>query len=182
MSSPACASAFTTAAKRASKRTRGSVATAVCSTHVCSTTASGYGFPAKLSAPRNFRNPGAFDYRAYLRENGIAALASTKSASVDVLPGFSGNRVELWRSRIHRSIIEKIHALWPPREAGADGRHGDRRRRLHQPSNPHGLPTLRHLPRVGGLGDEREHSRPGNVLVPAAGARWRSDCGVIRLH
>jgi len=25
-------------------------------------------FPAKLSAPRNFRNPGAFDYRAYLKE------------------------------------------------------------------------------------------------------------------
>jgi competence protein ComEC len=75
------------------------------------------GFPAKLSAPRNFRNPGAFDYRAYLKENGIAALASTKSASVEVLPGFSGSRVELWRSRIHRSVIQKIHALWPPREA-----------------------------------------------------------------
>jgi competence protein ComEC len=74
-------------------------------------------FPAKLSAPRNFRNPGAFDYRAYLKENGIAALASTKSASVEVLPGFSGSRVELWRSRIHRSVIQKIHALWPPREA-----------------------------------------------------------------
>jgi competence protein ComEC len=25
--------------------------------------------------------------------------------------------VELWRSRIHRSIIEKMHALWPSREA-----------------------------------------------------------------
>jgi competence protein ComEC len=74
-------------------------------------------FPAKLSAPRNFRNPGAFDYRAYLRENGTAALASTKSASVEVLPGSSGSRVELWRSRIHRSIIEKVHAMWPPREA-----------------------------------------------------------------
>ena len=77
-------------------------------------------FSAKLSAPRNFRNPAAFDYRAYLRDNGIAALASTKSESVELLPavdGFSGNRVELWRSRIHRSIIEKIHALWPPRQA-----------------------------------------------------------------
>jgi competence protein ComEC len=81
----------------------------------------GYGerlrFSAKLSAPRNFRNPGAFDYRTYLRSNGIAALASAKSASVELLPGFSGSRVELWRSRIHRSIIEKIHALWPPRQA-----------------------------------------------------------------
>ncbi len=74
-------------------------------------------FPAKLSAPRNFRNPGAFDYRAYLMENGIVALASTKSASVEVLPGFVGSRIELWRSRVHRSIIEEVHALWPPREA-----------------------------------------------------------------
>src|SRR6202035_3897082 len=61
-------------------------------------------FPAKLSPPRNFRNPGAFDYRAYLAENGIVALASTKSASVEILPGFSGSPIELWRSRLHRSI------------------------------------------------------------------------------
>ena len=74
-------------------------------------------FPAKLSLPRNFRNPGAFDYRSYLMENGIVALASIKSASVEVLPGSTGSRIELWRSRIHRSIIEKVHALWPPREA-----------------------------------------------------------------
>jgi competence protein ComEC len=81
----------------------------------------GYGerlrFPAKLSAPNNFRNPGAFDYRSYLRENGIEALASAKSQSIETLPGFSGSRIELWRSRIHRSIIEKVHALWAPHEA-----------------------------------------------------------------
>jgi len=74
-------------------------------------------FSAKLSPPRNYRNPGAFDYRAYLAENGIIALASIKSAGVEILPGFSGSRIELWRSRIHRSIIEKVHALWPPRQA-----------------------------------------------------------------
>jgi competence protein ComEC len=74
-------------------------------------------FSAKISTPRNFRNPGAFDYRTYLRENGIAALASTKSSSIEVLPGFSGNRIESLRSRIHRSIIEKIHVLWPQHEA-----------------------------------------------------------------
>jgi competence protein ComEC len=74
-------------------------------------------FPAKLSQPRNYRNPGAFDYREYLAENGIVALASTKAASIEVLSGFAGSRPELWRSRIHRSTIDKIHALWPPREA-----------------------------------------------------------------
>jgi competence protein ComEC len=74
-------------------------------------------FPAKVSAAHNYGNPGAFDYRGYLLENGIVALASTKAANVDVLPGFAGSRAELWRSRIHRSIIDKVHALWPPREA-----------------------------------------------------------------
>ncbi len=74
-------------------------------------------FPAKISLPRNYRNPGAFDYRGYLAENGIVALASTKAESVEVLPGFAGSRAELWRSRIHRSIIDEVHALWPRYEA-----------------------------------------------------------------
>ena len=47
-------------------------------------------FPAKISLPRNYRNPGAFDYQGYLSENGIVALASTKATSVEVLPGFCG--------------------------------------------------------------------------------------------
>jgi competence protein ComEC len=75
-------------------------------------------FPAKISAPHNYRNPGAFDYRAYLAENEIVALASAKAQNVIVLPGFVGNRIEWWRSRIHRSIIDRVHALWPPAEAG----------------------------------------------------------------
>jgi ComEC/Rec2-related protein len=74
-------------------------------------------FPAKLVAPRNFGNPGAFDYREYLAEHGIAALASTKAENIEALPGFVGRRAEFWRSWIHRGIIEKVHALWP-RDAG----------------------------------------------------------------
>ena len=74
-------------------------------------------FPAKLSLPRNYRNPGAFDYQGFLLENGIVAMASTKAASVEVLPGFAGSQAELWRSKIHRSIIEEVHALWPPHQA-----------------------------------------------------------------
>ena len=75
-------------------------------------------FPATLVAPRNYRNPGAFDYAGYLHDNGIAATASAKYASVEVLPGVAGSRTERWRSRVHRSIIRKIHALWPERVAG----------------------------------------------------------------
>jgi competence protein ComEC len=74
-------------------------------------------FPVKLSLPRNFRNPGAFDYEGYLAENGIAALGSVKLQDVRCLPGFSGSRAELWRTRVHRSLIEGIQALWPANQA-----------------------------------------------------------------
>jgi competence protein ComEC len=74
-------------------------------------------FPTRISLPRNYRNPGAFDYQGYLAENGIVALASAKAASVEMLPGFAGNRAELWRSRIHRGVIDRVHALWPPHQA-----------------------------------------------------------------
>ena len=74
-------------------------------------------FSAKLKLPHNFRNPGAFDYQAYLADRGIVALASAKIENVELLPGFSGNRVASWRSRLHRGVIAKVHELWAPREA-----------------------------------------------------------------
>jgi competence protein ComEC len=73
--------------------------------------------PLKLKLPRNFRNPGAFDYQGYLAAHGIAALGSAKANDVQLLPGFAGSRIELWRTRIHASIIAKVHALWPPPQA-----------------------------------------------------------------
>jgi competence protein ComEC len=73
--------------------------------------------PVKLSLPRNFRNPGAFDYQGYLAANGIAALGSAKADNVQMLPGFAGSHLELWRTRIHSSIIAKVHALWPAPQA-----------------------------------------------------------------
>src|ERR1700691_3072186 len=73
--------------------------------------------PVKLKLPHNFRNPGAFDYQAYLIANGMSALGSTKAEEVKVLPGFAGSRLELWRSRIHASIIAKVHTLWPAPQA-----------------------------------------------------------------
>ena len=81
----------------------------------------GYGerlrFPAKLLPPHNFRNPGAFDYAGYLAQDGIIALGSTKSEAVELLPGFAGNRFELWRTRVRRNLLARIHALWKPDEA-----------------------------------------------------------------
>src|SRR5208283_2240280 len=71
----------------------------------------------KLHAARNFRNPGAFDYEGYLRDNGISMLGSAQIADVETLAGFSGSRVALWRARVHASIIRKIHELWPTPQA-----------------------------------------------------------------
>jgi competence protein ComEC len=72
---------------------------------------------AKLHPPRNFRDPGAFDYEGYLRDNGISLLGSAPMANVERLAGFSGNRIALWRARVHASIIAKIHQLWPAPQA-----------------------------------------------------------------
>jgi competence protein ComEC len=72
---------------------------------------------AKLRRPRNFRNPGAFDYEEYLAENGIAALGYAKAEDVELLPGFAGTRVGALRSRMHRGVVAKVHELWPPRAA-----------------------------------------------------------------
>ncbi len=77
-------------------------------------------FFAKLRLPRNFRNPGAFDYQGYLADRGIAALGSTKIDDVELLSGFAGSRFAAWRSRMHRCVIAKVHELWPPREAALD--------------------------------------------------------------
>lgn len=74
-------------------------------------------FRGKVHAAQGFHNPGAFDYAAYLADTGISALASSKAASVEILPGFAGYRAEAWRARLHRSIVRQIHSLWGTEEA-----------------------------------------------------------------
>ncbi len=72
---------------------------------------------ARIYPPRNFRNPGGFDYRTYLLEQGIAAVGSAKAASVERLPGFYGSGWELFRTRVHRSVVSKVHSIWPAQRA-----------------------------------------------------------------
>src|SRR5579884_1999211 len=74
-------------------------------------------FRTKLHQPRNFGNPGAFDYKSYLADRGILALGSAKAEQVEILAGIVGSKARIWRSRVHRSVIEKIHALWLPPQA-----------------------------------------------------------------
>jgi competence protein ComEC len=74
---------------------------------------------AKLRLPRNFRNPGAFDYEGYLSSQGVSTLASVKAEEIEVLPGRSGSLLGFWRSRVRRSILEHIHrqGLWSREDA-----------------------------------------------------------------
>ncbi len=70
-------------------------------------------FPAKLRMPRNYGNPGALDLVGYLASQGIRLTGSAQASAVETLPGFSGSRLGLWRSRGRRSILRHIQQLWP---------------------------------------------------------------------
>ena len=63
---------------------------------------------AKLKLPRNFRNPGAFDYQGYLSDRGVVALGSAKFEDIEVAGGFSGSKISDWGSRLHRAVIAKV--------------------------------------------------------------------------
>ena len=70
-------------------------------------------FVAKLRLPRNYRNPGATDMAGYLASQGIRLTGSARASSVEVLPGFGGSRIGLWRSAARRSVLAHIMRLWP---------------------------------------------------------------------
>jgi competence protein ComEC len=80
-------------------------------------------FTARLRRPRNFRNPGAFDYEGYLRDLGISVIASVDAQKVETLPGTAGARMGFWRSRIRRSILAHMNGanqkagLWSQQDA-----------------------------------------------------------------
>jgi len=74
-------------------------------------------FSTKLSRPRNFRNPGSFDYCGYLAEQGIVALASVKADEIEALPGFVGWRAEMWRAQLYRYVLRQIRRIWTGEQA-----------------------------------------------------------------
>ena len=71
----------------------------------------------KLHLPKNFRNPGSFDYVAYLHRQGIAALGSGKLDSLEVL-GNDADRLGRWQNDARHAVIARIHELWPTDQAG----------------------------------------------------------------
>jgi competence protein ComEC len=74
---------------------------------------------AKLRLPRNFHNPGAFDYEEYLHGIGVTVLASAKAEEIERLPGRAGSLPGFWRSRIRRGILARIRekGLWSREDA-----------------------------------------------------------------
>lgn len=68
---------------------------------------------AKLRTPRNYGNPGALDLVGYLASQGIRLTGSARASDVQVLPGFGGTRMGLWRACARRSILAHIQKLWP---------------------------------------------------------------------
>src|SRR6185312_205482 len=78
-------------------------------------------FVSHLRLPRNFRNPGAFDYVGYLHSLGISTLTSVNVSELEILPGSRGTILGYWRSAIRRSILRHIGdsetGLWKSDEA-----------------------------------------------------------------
>lgn len=77
-------------------------------------------FPVKLRQPRNFQNPGAWDFVGYLHQQGIALTGALAAQKIAVLPGVEGATVGRWLSRARRSLLGKVHALWPEKPDAAD--------------------------------------------------------------
>jgi competence protein ComEC len=68
---------------------------------------------AKLRMPRNYGNPGALDLAGYLASQGIRLTGSARATQVEILAGFAGSRMGLWRARARRSTLAHIQMLWP---------------------------------------------------------------------
>ncbi len=79
-------------------------------------------FSTRLHEPRNFNNPGAWDYRGYLAQQGIVALASAKADQVKVEPGLAGTRLGHWRNEVRRSLVEHMLGLSSPGQKGTVAR------------------------------------------------------------
>lgn len=54
----------------------------------------------------------------YLASQGVRLTGSARAGDVEILPGFAGSRIGLWRSNARRSVLNHIQQLWPG-EAGA---------------------------------------------------------------
>jgi competence protein ComEC len=69
-------------------------------------------FDARVRVPRNYENPGAFDYRNYLARHDIYWTASSAARTVRVLPGRCGSRWEKAVMDLRAGAMARINALY----------------------------------------------------------------------
>ena len=77
--------------------------------------------PAKIRSPRNFQNPGAFDYVGYLAAQHIYWTGSVSDLSgVHSLPGHCGNAAIGWMYGARTWALDRLTGLYPgdPHTAG----------------------------------------------------------------
>ena len=68
---------------------------------------------ARVRRPKNFGNPGAFDYEGYLARRQIRWLASANGAgAVQVLPGECGSRWRSWLFALRGAAFDRIDRLY----------------------------------------------------------------------
>lgn len=65
-------------------------------------------FHTHLRPPRNFGDAGAMDFRGYLADRGIVALAAVRADRIERLPGFAGDAFGKWRSRMRLALTEQM--------------------------------------------------------------------------
>jgi competence protein ComEC len=68
---------------------------------------------AKVRPPRNFGNPGAFDYRRFLARQDIFWTASAAAETVRILPAHCGDRFQKAIMDLRQSALARIEQLYP---------------------------------------------------------------------
>jgi competence protein ComEC len=74
---------------------------------------------AKVRKPRNFGNPGAFDYVGYLARQDVYWTASGPARSLRVLPGRCGSRFQAFVMGLRSAALGRIARLYRGREYDA---------------------------------------------------------------
>ena len=69
----------------------------------------------RVRRPRNYGNPGAFDYESYLARQNIYWTASGAASSLRVLPGRCGSRFQKAVMDLRQSALNRIDRLFPDR-------------------------------------------------------------------
>jgi competence protein ComEC len=68
---------------------------------------------ARLRKPRNFGNPGAFDYAHYLARQDIYWTASASAGAVRIMPGTCGTRFGKFIMDLRAAALARIEQLYP---------------------------------------------------------------------